>query len=96
MPVHFFFSAKVFPQLELEFIELEKVYRQKDNEFVRLLNTIRNNSITDDDIALFISRCQPSFTAAEDDCLSVRSRALMIWPIAITSNVWRNCPEKSG
>jgi hypothetical protein len=63
----FFFSAKVFPQLELEFIELEKVYRQKDNEFVRLLNTIRNNSITDDDIALFNKRCQPSFTASADD-----------------------------
>ena len=63
----FFFSAKVFPQLELEFIELEKVYRQKDDEFVRLLNTIRNNSITDDDIALFNQRCQPSFTAAEDE-----------------------------
>jgi len=63
----FFFSAKVFPQLELEFIELEKVYRQKDDEFVRLLNTIRNNSIADDDIALFNKRCQPSFTAAADD-----------------------------
>ncbi|MFZ2399223.1 MAG: AAA family ATPase [Smithella sp.] len=57
----FFFSAKVFPDLDLEFIELEKVYRQKDEEFVRLLNTIRNNSITDEDIALFNQRCNPSF-----------------------------------
>ena len=63
----FFFSAKVFPQLELEFIELEKVYRQKDDEFVRLLNTIRNNSITGDDIALFNKRCDPSFAASADD-----------------------------
>jgi len=63
----FFFSAKVFPQLELEFIELEKVYRQKDDEFVRLLNTIRNNSITDDDLALFNKRCNPSFAASDDD-----------------------------
>jgi len=63
----FFFSAKVFPQLELEFIELEKVYRQKDDEFVRLLNTIRNNSIMDDDLALFNKRCNPSFTASADD-----------------------------
>ena len=63
----FFFSAKVFPQLELEFIELEKVYRQKDDEFVRLLNTIRNNSIMDEDIALFNQRCNPAFAAAADD-----------------------------
>ena len=63
----FFFSSKVFPLLELEFIELEKVYRQKDDEFVRLLNTIRNNSITEEDIALFNKRCNPSFAASADD-----------------------------
>ena len=63
----FFFSAKVFPHLELEFIELEKVYRQKDEEFVRLLNTIRNNSITDEDIALFNKRCNPSFEVSADE-----------------------------
>jgi ATP-dependent DNA helicase PIF1 len=63
----FFFSAKVFPQLDLEFIELEKVYRQKDDDFIRLLNTVRNNSITDEDIALFNKRCDPSFVASADD-----------------------------
>ena len=59
----YFFSAKVFDQLELEFVELEKVYRQKDNEFVRLLNTIRNRTATDDDLALFNKRCDPQFNA---------------------------------
>jgi hypothetical protein len=59
----YFFSAKVFDQLDLEFVELEKVYRQKDNEFVRLLNTIRNRSVTDDDLALFNKRCDPQFNA---------------------------------
>jgi hypothetical protein len=63
----YFFSAQVFPQLELEFIELEKVYRQKDDEFIRLLNTIRNRTVTDEDLALFNRRCDPSFTAAADD-----------------------------
>jgi ATP-dependent DNA helicase PIF1 len=63
----YFFSAKVFAELELEFVELEKVYRQKDDEFVRLLNTIRNRSVTDDDLALFNRRCDPSFTSAADD-----------------------------
>ena len=63
----YFFSAKVFAELELEFIELEKVYRQKDDEFIRLLNTIRNRTATDDDLALFNRRCQPSFTAAAAD-----------------------------
>lgn len=63
----YFFSAKVMQELDLEFIELEKVYRQKDNEFVRLLNSVRNNSATDDDIALFNKRCNPSFEISTDE-----------------------------
>lgn len=59
----YFFSAKILEQLDMEFVELEKVYRQKDNEFIRLLNAIRNNSITDDDIALFNKRHDSQFTA---------------------------------
>ena len=63
----YFFSAKIIDQLDMEFVELEKVYRQKDDDFVRLLNTIRNNSMTDDDIALFNKRCDPSFEVSADD-----------------------------
>ena len=59
----YFFSAKVFDQLNMEFLELEKVYRQKDDEFVRLLNTIRNRTVTDDDLAQFNQRCDPQFEA---------------------------------
>lgn len=62
-PTPYFFSAKVFDQLNIEYIELEKVYRQKDDEFVRLLNTIRNRSVTDDDLAQFNKRCNPLFEA---------------------------------
>jgi len=63
----FFFSANVFPQLELEFVELEKVYRQKDDDFIRLLNAVRNNSITDEDVVLFNKRYDPAFIATADD-----------------------------
>ncbi|MEN6374180.1 MAG: AAA family ATPase [Smithella sp.] len=59
----YFFSAKVFDQLNMEFLELEKVYRQKDDDFVRLLNTIRNRTVTDEDLAKFNSRCDPQFEA---------------------------------
>ena len=61
----YFFSAKVFDQLNMEFLELEKVYRQKDDDFVRLLNTIRNRTATDDDLAKFNSRCDPQFEAPD-------------------------------
>lgn len=44
----YFFSARAFAGLAMEFIELEKVYRQKDQRFIALLNAIRNNSITEE------------------------------------------------
>ena len=63
----YFFSAKVMEELEMEFVELEKVYRQKDDEFIRLLNAIRNKSVTEEDIALFNRRCDPSFEISGKD-----------------------------
>jgi len=59
----YFFSANVMEQLDMEFVELEKVYRQKDNEFIRLLNAIRNRTVTDDDLALLNKRHDAQFTA---------------------------------
>ncbi|GAH55153.1 unnamed protein product, partial [marine sediment metagenome] len=41
----YFYSAGVFDSLEMEFIELEKVYRQHEGQFLNLLNSIRNNTI---------------------------------------------------
>lgn len=52
----YFFDADVFKEVSLEFIELEKVYRQKDERFIRLLNEIRNNTITEESLALLNSR----------------------------------------
>jgi len=43
----YFFDAKVMNNFQMEFIELEKVYRQKDKKFIEILNSIRNNTITD-------------------------------------------------
>ena len=63
----YFFGAKVFEGLDMEFVELEKIYRQKDDEFIRLLNAIRNRTVTDDDLALLNQRVDPEFTAPPDD-----------------------------
>ncbi len=59
----YFFSAQVFsrPDWEFAFVELKKIYRQKDDEFIRLLNAIRNNSITEEELALINQRYQPNF-----------------------------------
>lgn len=49
-PSLFFFNAKVFNQMQLVSIELRKVYRQKDPDFITILDRIRNNTIGDQEL----------------------------------------------
>ena len=51
----------------MDFIELEKVYRQNDAAFIALLNAIRNRSVDDIQIDHLNSRCDPEFTPPEDE-----------------------------
>ena len=57
----FFFSSKAFENFDIKIVELEKVYRQKDQQFISLLNRIRNNSVENEDMDRLNSRHQPSF-----------------------------------
>ena len=52
----YFFDAKVFQEIDFEFVELEKVYRQKDPVFIEILNQIRSNTVTDETLELLNSR----------------------------------------
>jgi ATP-dependent DNA helicase PIF1 len=61
----YFYSARAFEPLTMEFIELEKVYRQKDQRFIDLLNAIRNNSITDWGLKILNERYIPDFEPPE-------------------------------
>lgn len=55
----FFFSAPVMQQHPPLFIELKKIYRQNEAAFINLLNNIRNNTLTDEDLVLLRERYQP-------------------------------------
>ena len=63
----YFYSAKVFDSFEMDFMELEKVYRQHDEEFINLLNSIRNKSITEEGLELLNQRYMPEFEPSPDD-----------------------------
>lgn len=73
----YFFSAQVFSvqkkllsdtgEFSMEFIELEKIYRQKDDVFIGFLNAIRNNTVTDTQIACINARFDPSYEAKPQD-----------------------------
>ena len=66
----YFFDAHVCQQesFQMEFIELEKIYRQKDEQFIRLLNAIRNKSATDHDIDAINKRVMINFEPKENEC----------------------------
>lgn len=52
----YFFSADIFKKIPLDVIELNKIYRQKDNDFIELLSRFRSNSITAGDLTRLNSR----------------------------------------
>ena len=56
-PFPYFFSARVFTQIELVSIELQKVYRQTDPGFISVLDHIRNNTIEAADLQQLNTRC---------------------------------------
>src|SRR3989338_3171932 len=57
----YFFDSITFQNFEIEFVELEKIYRQKDNKFINLLNSIRNNSITQKQLESVNERLDTNF-----------------------------------
>ena len=58
----YFFSSKVFQEATFLGIELKHIYRQQDNEFIKLLNEIRDNRLTKESLAILNNRYQPGFT----------------------------------
>jgi hypothetical protein len=48
----YFFDAQALQNHPPVYIELEKVYRQADDVFINLLNNLRNNAVTEQDVAL--------------------------------------------
>jgi len=65
----YFFSAHCLlkDDFRLEFVELEKIYRQTEADFIGLLNAIRNRSAGPDDLEKLHSRYAPDFVPPEDE-----------------------------
>lgn len=57
----FFFSARVFKDINLVPIELQKVYRQTDSVFINILDRIRNNAARKQELDTLNGRYFPSF-----------------------------------
>lgn len=66
-PNPYFFSARVFQEMELVAIELTKVYRQTDKVFVGVLDRIRTNTAGSADLQLLNTRCNAPIHKGEND-----------------------------
>ena len=55
-PSCFFFDAHVFRVMQLIAVELRKVYRQRDAQFISLLDHIRTSHVSDSDLRLLNAR----------------------------------------
>ena len=63
----YFFGSKALQQVDYVTIQLEKIYRQADMKFVDILNNIRENRATQNDLLALQSRNDPSFTPKSDE-----------------------------
>ena len=66
-PTPYFFSARVFNEIELVSIELQKVYRQSDAVFVSVLDHIRSGAAGAADLQLLNTRYGAPIDASEED-----------------------------
>lgn len=57
----FFFHSHVIQQNPPLYIELDKIFRQTDSEFISVLNNLRNNTVTTNDLAILNQYVQPDF-----------------------------------
>ena len=63
----YFFSANAFKDIKMSLLELEKIYRQKDEKFIEILNAIRNNTIDDILLGVLNSKSTPPMYRGEKD-----------------------------
>ncbi len=62
----FFFSSKVILSNKPVYIELKKIYRQNEQEFIELLNRVRINKVNQNELNLLNSKFNPTFSSTEN------------------------------
>jgi len=63
----FFFSSRALQESKPVFIELKHIYRQKDEHFIKILNEIRDDCLTENSIKELQKRYIPNFSPKNDE-----------------------------
>lgn len=61
----YFFSSKVYEKMNCPMLKLEKVYRQTNGGFIKLLNHIRIGMALPVDLKMLMSRYKPNFVGSD-------------------------------
>lgn len=64
----YFFDSKVIRKMEMPIVELKKVYRQDDRDFVKILNEIRKGKYSASTKALLNTRIKYGFMPDDKEC----------------------------
>jgi len=82
----YFFDAQVFKDCQLQQIELQKIYRQKEALFIDILNKVRHGAMEANDLVLLNSRLLPAPDAGKSEGQSVGRDTI---PIVLSTHVRR-------
>jgi len=63
----YFFHSHAIQQQQPVYIELDKIFRQTNGDFIRVLNEVRNNCLSESGLKLLQSRYNPLFVPPSDD-----------------------------
>jgi len=63
----YFFSSKAYQEANVVSIELKHIYRQKNEDFITVLNEIRNDDLSEKSAAILNKRFNPTFSPTKDD-----------------------------
>lgn len=63
----YFFHSQVLQQQQPVYIELDKIFRQSNQQFINVLNEVRNNCLSQQSLDVLQSRFNPTFIPPKDD-----------------------------
>lgn len=63
----YFFDSQVIREEQPVYIEFDKIYRQSEEEFIRVLNQVRNNELDEDGRQVLENRYNPSYHREKED-----------------------------
>ncbi|WP_026775958.1 helix-turn-helix domain-containing protein [Polaribacter sp. Hel_I_88] len=63
----YFFSSKAFQEANVVSIELKHIYRQKNEDFIKILNEVRNDTLSTESAEILNRNYNPSFSPSKEE-----------------------------